>query len=84
VGDHYEDSARSLDHHVEQFQSRGVGPVQVFIQLEHGPLAPPTNMISASGGPSPNTVWVAFFHNGQARQEAASLRKSVVRLAVVG
>ena len=41
VGDHYEDrqATRSLDHHVEQLQSRGVGPVQVFIQLEHGPLA---------------------------------------------
>ena len=41
VGNHHKDrqGARSLDHHVEQLQRRGVGPVQVFIELEHGPLA---------------------------------------------
>jgi hypothetical protein len=32
-------------------------------------------MISASDGPSPNTVWVAFFHKGHARQDVASRRK---------
>src|ERR1700729_981145 len=41
VGDDYEDRQRprSLDHHGEQLQSRGIGPVQVFIQREDGPLA---------------------------------------------
>ena len=32
-------ATRSLDHHFEQLQSRRIGPVQVFIQLENGPLA---------------------------------------------
>ena len=40
----------------------------------------PTNMISASGGPSPNTVWVAFFHNGQARHEG--LRGQAIKSVV--
>ena len=35
VGDHDKDRqrARSLDHRVEQLQSRGIGPMQVFIQF---------------------------------------------------
>ena len=41
MGHHDEDgqATRSLDHHFEQLQSRRVGPVQVFIQRQHGSLA---------------------------------------------
>ena len=50
------------------------------------PGCSPTSMIRACCGPSPNTVCVAFFQSGQARQEAASSRKAsmiVGRLAVL-
>jgi hypothetical protein len=30
----------------------------------------------AEGGPSPNTVWVASFHNGQARHASACSRNT--------
>src|SRR5258706_12890489 len=40
------------------------------------PGCSPTSMIRALGLPSPNTVWVAFFHSGQPRQPAASLRSA--------
>jgi len=33
-------------------------------------------MMEAEAGPSPNTVWVAFFHSGQARHSLAWSRKS--------
>src|SRR5581483_1513319 len=42
----------------------------------------PTNSAWACAGPSPKTVWVAFFHKGQARQCAASSRR-VRRLEAV-
>ena len=39
------------------------------------PGCSPTSMIWACCGPSPNTVWVASFQSGQARQSAASSRR---------
>src|SRR5258708_9178378 len=40
------------------------------------PGCSPTSMIDADCGPSPNTVWVAFFHKGQARHALACSRKA--------
>src|SRR5487761_2154583 len=39
------------------------------------PGASPTSIAGACAGPSPNTVWVASFQSGQARQRAASSRR---------
>src|ERR1700722_12655693 len=43
------------------------------------PGCSPTSITCACCGPSPNTVWVAFFQRGQARQLAASSRR-ILRL----
>src|SRR5579863_890036 len=40
------------------------------------PGCSPTSIIGACAGPSPNTVWVASFQSGQARQLAASSRRA--------
>src|SRR2546430_2860092 len=54
------------------------GPTKGFpARSSLSPGCSPTSITCARLGPSPNTVWVAFFQSGQARQSAASARKTV-------